>query len=1233
MASAKFSSSTRRRRFGRAWLSLAAAATLTLGIAVPGAVPELPSSQIAQAQSPEVTLGEVKLTGGSAEGERNLRTFSTQVQQSGALNRVEVSVAFDEDGTEPRWGEKITLKVGGTTLSSDNAKPKVKDGVATWSIPLTTPIEVAAGDKVELQVRENAGAQLSEPKMKVQGQQVATSTTSPSAPAASGSEATTSTGPSTTSSKESEASESSATSAPEESESAESETASSEEAAPGEEANAEEEREEPVPGGAGFRALQEGEFEGYVVPNGEKLSIGANGKHVLDLRILPGRTPDKRLPYTLPAGAEIEIRFKGNFGALTETTQFRYGSEIQRELIIGDAKYEDLGGNAFRATLPEITLHPSFGANGRIVLDGISARSLADFRNATIYFRFPNQNANVCTAESTQVRKKHPRQPTDAEFAAGSPVYVVTGFPTDDSRNRSILSRQSDQGATFDEVGRSNWLYNALMYNQNDHWLYAISQERGLSGDICFPAGHLLQIDPSNGRAYNLGPLVGSGGVDVPWFHPEDPRDNSDRDRGRKYLNSGVLTSQGYFVANTSGSGSGRIYKVNLNTRVTERAFGDNWSDSEDWAVVPGAEHVMWGIKSRGGRYNNAPVRDRIVIERIDTRLGRFRSIEISNLRAPDGRRITSTSASWGKAWTISNGNLGFGTGSTGAGQNGFELKIINPGSTNPEFELVGLTENLPASFNTDAASSVSEIPERYRANLKISKQRTETRQVGNEVRTYWTVTVENTSNITSAGGTFTEIFPTSTHYGVRTFPPTARFEGFGPGSSLVNGRRPGPNETGADAGIFAGVNRPLIVFGEQANLTAFVGTMPAGKKVEFIFSAPVRTDRNGNVATVCTPNRVRFTSTDIESEPATSDNVAVESCVNKVAVDTEPQPVPGTTNEFTARYNVVVQYPHVAGFESNDVVYGRLIDTPQFVRAADVLGATVTFRDEFNRAQPPQSFTGPYDLNGSGNPRITRPAGVGNSTGQHVYEVTVRFRLDPSRLDQSAVPPNFPAQPAGNYRCYTDGSNHAPNFGLVNKVEMGGSATSTDCIPLTPQEKKMTIFLEKVSYNPDAPNQLQTDNLLPGAEFVVHRGDTNGNLNLVGTEVNLDSNPIVAQVQSDVAGRVELRGLDAPGVYYLIETKAPAGHNLLPSPVKFATNWASDGSAEIEILSGAGLATSGNQCSRRTSNCDNTIGILQIADVTKGELPKTGGSGVAVGLVGLTLVGAGWVVTRRRTA
>ncbi|OFK32090.1 prealbumin-like fold domain-containing protein [Corynebacterium sp. HMSC064E08] len=923
---------------------------------------------------------------------------------------------------------------------------------------------------------------------------------------------------------------------------------------------------------------------------------------------------------TLPAGTKVIL--KSNITSYLSTNQadltIFYTDEggKWREIAV---PYKRISNTQYEVTLPQITI----GGSTQIQFKGVHRGPANTVFSAT--FNLPSPpivpKCENPTPETEVVRKLPPRQLTAEEFAYGSPVYVVTSTPKDLRRDTSILSRQIDQGKAYQEVGRSRWVYNSLAYDPNDNWLYAVSQVHGLEGNPCYPGGNLLQIDPRTGEVHNLGPIT-KPGTQVTAFETDGDRNVS---------NTGVWTENGYFVANTSTSGTRKLYRVNTDNSTAERVFGNQASYSEDWAVLPEAPRYMWGFQSK------AKAGDRVILERIDTATGQISTWDLSNLTTLDGRKVEFSSASWGKAWTYANGNLGFGAGSQSAGQNGFELKIDNPSSSQPTFELVNILNNLPDSFNTDAASNLVAPPPEFQSNLAVKKLRSKTEIVNGVPRTFWTITVENTSDFPSSGGTFYEYLPTDTHYGVNAKEPTAKFEGFGPGSSLVNGRKPGPDQIGAGSGIFAGMNAAAPAGGEGKYMTGYVGTIPPHAKVEFVVSAPVRTDEHGNLKTVCSPNRVKLVATDSESGPGDADNVSTEACVDKVAVDTEPQPVPGTQNEFTARYNVVVEYPKTPGYESNEVVYGQLVDTPKFVGAAAVTGATVVFRDEFNRLSEPREFRGPgpYALNGNNTPKITKPEGVDGSTGKHVYEVTVRFTLDASKLDETSVPEGHPSEPSGNYRCYEENGLYEPNFGLMNEAEMGGWK-DTDCIPLTPPEKKMGIFLEKVSYNPDAPDQIQTGGLLDGAEFAVHRADPNGALNLNSDgSVNLDTNPVVRQSQTNTAGRVELQGLDAPGVYYLIETKAPQGYNLLVEPIKFSTAWDEKGNAIIEVLSGGGVAVSGNQCDKTgIPECDSKVGILQIADVTKGEMPKTGGNGVALwAMAGAALAAAGVFAMRRRNA
>ncbi|OFN34886.1 prealbumin-like fold domain-containing protein [Corynebacterium sp. HMSC072A04] len=930
-------------------------------------------------------------------------------------------------------------------------------------------------------------------------------------------------------------------------------------------------------------------------------------RYIPNFKIPSAELPTGRM--TIPNGTVVTLKSNVNSYLSTSPDDLTvYYTGANGGWYEAKATYKKISAKEYQVTLPQITI----GGNAQIQFKGVHRGPDTTVFTASFTVPEPEQ----CKEDTKKVARQPRRDLTDEEYTDGSPVYVVTSEPKDLRRDTSVLSRQVNHGRDFRPVGeKSPWVYNALAFNSNDNWLYAVSQKRGLNGDPCYPAGNLLQINPATGEVHNLGPILAPGSSGTP-FESEGDRD---------FLNAGVYTSEGFFVGNASTSGTRHLYKIDPDKLTADRTLRSAESFAEDWAVLPQAQKYMWGFQSKAKADNS------LILERIDTQTGAIQTWDLTKkLKTLDGRTISNPSASWGKAWTYSNGNLGFGSGSKDANQLGFELKITNPDSGSPKFELVNIMDNLPASFNTDAASDLLPPPSRLRSNIAVKKQRSETKVVNGEVRTFWTISVENTTDNTSSGGTFWEYLPTDTHYGVNATGPTAKFEGFGEGSTEVNGHKPGPDQIAPGTGIYAGMTVPSGADGESRYMKGYVGTLPGHAKVEYVVSAPVRTDKYGNLKTVCSPNKVAFQATDGE---AGSDNVATEACFSKVAVDSAPQPVPGAANEYTAKYNVVVAAPDAPGFDTNEVIYGKLTDTPKFVGAATVTGATVVFKDEFNKTSQPQSYqgAGPYELNKNDTPKIIKPKGVNGSSGQHVYEVTVRFKLDRTKLNSTSVPAGYPSQPAGNSRCYTKDGLHEPNFGLMNEAEMGGWK-DTSCIPL--ETKQMDVLLEKVSYDPAAPDKIQTDELLDGAQFTVHRGDADGNLklNADGT-VNTDANPVVKQSTTTTTGRVKLEGLDAPGVYYLIETKAPDGYNLLPAPIKFSTEWDQNGNAVIKVLSG-GTAITSNRCaeSDTAANCVKKVGILQVADITKGALPKTGGEGVGLwALAGAAIVAAGCLALRRR--
>ncbi|AGE37409.1 VWA domain-containing protein [Corynebacterium urealyticum] len=102
-------------------------------------------------------------------------------------------------------------------------------------------------------------------------------------------------------------------------------------------------------------------------------------------------------------------------------------------------------------------------------------------------------------------------------------------------------------------------------------------------------------------------------------------------------------------------------------------------------------------------------------------------------------------------------------------------------------------------------------------------------------------------------------------------------------------------------------------------------------------------------------------------------------------------------------------------------------------------------------------------------------------------------------------------------------------------------------------------------------------------------------------------------------------------GDYVLIETEAPGGYSLLPQPIAFRIGL--DGvkqTIELTGKQGASFVLEYGQDKKP----ERTGTFMKVANVTVGELPKTGGYGVGlVGLIGAALAGAGLLLGRRKTA
>lgn len=205
---------------------------------------------------------------------------------------------------------------------------------------------------------------------------------------------------------------------------------------------------------------------------------------------------------------------------------------------------------------------------------------------------------------------------------------------------------------------------------------------------------------------------------------------------------------------------------------------------------------------------------------------------------------------------------------------------------------------------------------------------------------------------------------------------------------------------------------------------------------------------------------------------------------------------------------------------------------------------------------------------------------------------------------------------------CRTENERLVPGYGLYNEVagpkDHDGSANNEACAPARPR----SIRVEKAGTQPvGTPNDDGTYPL-DGAAFAIYN-----NAELSGTPVStLDggSSFVVSSLEKGVT-------------YWLVETRAPAGHVLLPRPVPFHIEVGTDEARSTVIVADYGPDQGFTSVRVLPADADASgdaaLPGIRVVDTQVGELPKAGAGGiypylaVAAGLVGL----AGVCGMRRR--
>ena len=304
------------------------------------------------------------------------------------------------------------------------------------------------------------------------------------------------------------------------------------------------------------------------------------------------------------------------------------------------------------------------------------------------------------------------------------------------------------------------------------------------------------------------------------------------------------------------------------------------------------------------------------------------------------------------------------------------------------------------------------------------------------------------------------------------------------------------------------------------------------------------------------------------------------------------------TTDDITVTYRITATNDgNVKGST------GRVVDRPDFAPGLTVQSARITTEPEDIDRVPELAPTENYVLT----------EGTDIEPGASVTWF-IRFRV---ARDKSAE-----GYKETLLECRTENERLVPGHGLYNEVagpkDHDGSANNEACAPARPR----SIRIEKAGTQPvGAPNNDGTYPL-DGAAFAIY-----DNAELSGTPVSV----------LDGGSSFVVSSLEKGVTYWLVETRAPAGHVLLPRPVPFHIEVGTDDARSTVVVADYGPDQGFTSVRVLPADADASgdaaLPGIRVVDTQVGELPKAGAGGiypylaVAAGLVG-TAAGCGW---RRR--
>ena len=321
---------------------------------------------------------------------------------------------------------------------------------------------------------------------------------------------------------------------------------------------------------------------------------------------------------------------------------------------------------------------------------------------------------------------------------------------------------------------------------------------------------------------------------------------------------------------------------------------------------------------------------------------------------------------------------------------------------------------------------------------------------------------------------------------------------------------------------------------------------------------------------------------------------------VPKLRIQKDLESVEGaTTDDITVTYRITATNDGTLAGTT-----GRLTDAPNFAPGLTVRSAAVATSADALASATEQGAAASYVL-------------TEGTTVEPGASATWYIRISVAR-DTAAA-----GYSEALLECASSNERLTPGRGLYNAVtgayDHDGEANNEACAPARPRP----IRVEKAGTQPvGTPNDDGTYPL-DGAAFAIYDNEA-----LAGTPVSV----------LDGGSRFVTAPLETGTTYWLAETRAPAGHALLPRPVAFHIEAGTDASASTVITTDFG-ADEGFTSVRvlpadAAASGDAALPGIRVVDTQVGTLPKAGSVGVYPQLAGgaalLALAGCAWLRRER---